>query len=131
MSKFFEQLRLDLKSIDEEEKESEDFGFTFDIGTLSFKRLMDAFNLRKRWVYLGNSSIPPCKYFVYWNILHTVYPIEPKYYLMMKNKYKGRFNNARAIYPVNTHIIKYISANRLLSKSLAIVLASCALIAFA
>jgi len=128
MSNFFTQLRLDLDSLDQEESGPDEFGFTFNIGTLSLKDVMGAFDFSKRWVYLGNSSIPPCKKYVYWNVLETVYPIEPKYLLMIRAKYEGRLKNARSIFPVNRHNIQYISAIRLVFPPMTSLVAAAALI---
>uniref|UniRef100_A0A7S3FX27 Alpha-carbonic anhydrase domain-containing protein n=1 Tax=Strombidium rassoulzadegani TaxID=1082188 RepID=A0A7S3FX27_9SPIT len=130
ISKFFSQLRLDLESMDEDETGPDEFGFVVDIGTLSFNELMSALNLKRRWAYLGNSSVPPCKKYVYWNVLQTVYPIEAKYFSLIKKKYEGRLNNARAIFPINKHNIVFISAIRLLATPLTALLAVASLTVF-
>jgi len=84
---------------------------------------MDALDMDKRWVYMGDSTIPPCLKYVYWNVIQTVYPIEPKYYILLNEKYKNRQQNARAIYPIDKHNIKFISAIRLLSSPLSVLIA--------
>mmetsp|Transcript_4916 Transcript_4916/g.7364 ORF Transcript_4916/g.7364 Transcript_4916/m.7364 type:complete len:126 (-) Transcript_4916:23-400(-) len=36
---------------------------------------MRALDWSNRWVYKGSHSSPPCHQFVYWNVLHMVYPV--------------------------------------------------------
>jgi len=46
------------------------------LGTLDFKNAMEVFDFSDRWIYLGCTTLPPCKKFIIWHILRTVYPME-------------------------------------------------------
>ena len=37
--------------------------------------LLRQVNLRRRWIYQGSNSMPPCQSITYWNVLSTIYPI--------------------------------------------------------
>jgi len=36
---------------------------------------MDTIDFDNRWIYKGSRTMPPCGRYVFWNILHKVYPI--------------------------------------------------------
>jgi len=63
-------MRLDQRYIDDDMDDA--------LGTLSFKAAMEVFNFGDRWVYIGCSTLPPCKKYVLWHQLRTIYPIELK-----------------------------------------------------
>jgi len=56
---FFDQMRLDQRYIDDTMDDA--------LGTLSFKAAMDVFDFADRWVYIGCSTLPPCKMYILWN----------------------------------------------------------------
>lgn len=47
-----------------------------EVNLVTFGDLMSLVDLQNRWVYKGTLTYPPCTKAVYWNILHTVYPIK-------------------------------------------------------
>ena len=44
-----------------------------------YGELMMMVNSKKRWVYKGSVTTPPCAQSVYWNVLKTIYPIKSKH----------------------------------------------------
>ena len=42
--------------------------------------LLNFVNLRRRWIYQGSTSLPPCQSTTYWNVLSTIYPISEEHY---------------------------------------------------
>ena len=55
---------------------------------VSFGSKMKALHWEKRWAYVGSMTIPPCKQYVYWNVLKTVYPIKQAQLDLVRNKLK-------------------------------------------
>lgn len=49
------------------------------IDALNYGSLVDMVNTRKRYVYRGSVTTPPCARFVNWNVVADVYPIDPKW----------------------------------------------------
>ena len=46
------------------------------VNLITFGDLMNMVDMNNRWIYSGSNTIPPCKQDVYWNVLHTIYPIK-------------------------------------------------------
>ena len=65
---------------------------------------MSVFDLDDRWIYLGSSTIPPCKELAYWNIPRKVYPIPLKYLVVIKSMYKQK-EDTMLKSPTNSRII--------------------------
>lgn len=53
---------------------------------IHFGYMMDHIDWAHRWIYKGSKTIPPCDKFVYWNVIHTVYPIEAISVKLFKEK---------------------------------------------
>ena len=64
---------------------------------------MGAIDYDNRWIYLGSSTLPPCSVISYWNIVHSVYPIELKYIKIIDYMYKQ--NNDQIQSETNTRMI--------------------------
>lgn len=64
---------------------------------------MSLVDLKNRWIYKGSLTVPPCRKAVYWNVLHTVYPIKKAHLELLKAKIaaggKAPNGNWRAIQP--------------------------------
>lgn len=47
-------------------------------------------DMENRWAYKGSITTPPCRRFVFWNVLHTIYPIKQKHLdLFLKQLERG------------------------------------------
>ena len=46
------------------------------VNLLTYGHLMSMVDLKNRWVYKGTLTTPPCTKGVYWNVLHSVYPVK-------------------------------------------------------
>jgi len=49
------------------------------VNLVTYGDLMSMVDIKNRWVYQGSVTTPPCAQKVYWNVLHSVYPIKKKY----------------------------------------------------
>ena len=47
--------------------------------------LMNMVDMKNRWAYKGSFTEPPCETKVYWNVLHSIYPIQRKHLDLFKN----------------------------------------------
>jgi len=68
---FFDQLRLD-------QTYTGDSDYNDALGNIVFKDAMEVFDFGDRWMYLGCSTLPPCKKFFIWHQIRKVYPMELK-----------------------------------------------------
>jgi carbonic anhydrase len=58
--------------------------YTVNLNT--FGDLMNMVDLKNRFIYRGSLTTPPCTQQVYWNVLHTVYPIKREHLDAFKAK---------------------------------------------
>jgi len=43
-------------------------------------------DFNNRWVYKGSVTTPPCATNVYWNVLHTIYPVKAEHLALFKGQ---------------------------------------------
>ena len=74
---FFDSLQFDDESAENE-------GPTVDMVTYGNLMMMVDFN--NRWVYKGSVTTPPCATNVYWNVLHTIYPVKAEHLALFEGQ---------------------------------------------
>lgn len=63
IDKFFDQMQWNLETDP-------------SVALVSYGELMNMVNSKRRWIYKGSVTTPPCAQSVFWNVLSTVYPIK-------------------------------------------------------
>lgn len=86
------------------------------VTTLPLGEMMSAVNFKKRWVYHGSLTTPPCSPVVYWNVIDFVFPIrllEYRNVQKMMEEYKDKIGgptNHRDLQPVRKHGVRYFNS---------------------
>ena len=76
---------------------------------------MGVVNFKKRWVYHGSLTTPPCSPVVYWNVIDFIFPIreiEFKHVKEMLEKYEhhiGGLTTHRRIQPIRKQGVRYFN----------------------
>lgn len=76
--------------------------------------LLNQVELKRRWIYQGSTSMPPCQTITYWNVLSTIYPISDLNYRKLKsqqlrNPKLNETGNIRNIQELGSHDQMYIT----------------------
>lgn len=108
VQEFLHELRLkDLYDADEDHVETE---------KLNLGEMMNVVNFKRRWVYHGSLTTPPCSPVVYWNVIDFIFPIrdiEFEHVKEVMHKYHhhiGGSTSHRVIQPIRKHGIRYLNS---------------------
>lgn len=79
---------------------------------------MSGVDLKRRWIYKGSETIPPCREGIYWNVIETIYPVTNADLARVTDKLKSMFgsttiSNNRMIRPINLHATSFVGARHL------------------
>ena len=67
---------------------------------------MNMVDMKNRWIYKGSMTTPPCKKSVYWNVLHTVYPIKKQYVELLQAKRDGNAEVPKGNWRVTQELVE-------------------------
>lgn len=82
INSFFES--LELVNLNDFEK-LEDVPLSKIVEEVKLGDLLNVVNMRRRWIYQGTTTMPPCQSITYWNVLSTIYPISEHHYQILKS----------------------------------------------
>ena len=85
---FFDSLELkDLSSVSSDDIKNNPNLYPDKVTAKEVKigSLLNAVNMKRRWIYMGSTTMPPCQSYTYWNVLSTIYPIKEKHYKILKS----------------------------------------------
>ena len=87
-----------------------------EVDMVLYGNLMELVNMKKRWVYKGSVTTPPCARYIYWNVLSTIYPVSESVVKKFKQVQlnqgeEGRldnYGNFRITQKIDEHDVKYV-----------------------
>lgn len=85
---FFDSLELTDLTDEADPTDTDKYPLSKNVKELKLGDLFKEVNLKRRWIYMGSTTMPPCQLYTYWNVLSTIYPIKEKHYKLLKSQHR-------------------------------------------